>query len=520
MILVAALILLAIIIFASFANRWRVPLVVVSLFVGMLFGNDLLNLGNFGQNPGDYGLAQTVANSALVFVLFVGGFGTKMSRLRMVFGPAMMLASLGVIITAVVTAFSLYWLLRAVHIDIDGKTSALIGCIIASTDAAAVFSILRSRSLDPKMSAAVEVESATNDPMAIILTTIAVGFAVASSGQSLGGGLVSWDKALGTVGILLWKGFGGLGIGLLVGLVACWLSKFVTNLDKGYFYIYIIAIIMLSFGVAEVAQASGILSAFAAGFVMGNKNIPYKSTSTTLLDAMSTIGNVVIFVLLGLLVFPSKFGQFDVFGGGILLFIILTLVARPIAVFLCTFWARYSFKEMLFLNWGGLRGAVPIVLATYPAANNIEKSDYIFNIVFFAVLLSMMIQGFTITKLADKLKLAVKARSRPRQVMELVALHNSGMELVEIDVDDEIYNGEALVSAFRLPRGTTITMVNRDDKIQAPTGQTMIKAGDILYVLVKTEEKDNAMEEILRHFRSNTRSMPTVTDYEEVSKRR
>jgi cell volume regulation protein A len=311
---------------------------------------------------------------------------------------------------------------------------------------------------------------------------------------------------------------GGVGIGLLVGYAAYWLSRFVTDLDKGYFYIYIIAIIMLSFGAANAVKASGILSAFFAGLVIGNKNIPYKSTSATLLDALSTIGNVAIFVLLGLLVSPKEFS--NVFKGGILLFLILTVVARPVAVFACTFWARYSAREMLFLSWGGLRGAVPIVLATYPAADHIEGADFIFNIVFFAVLLSMLIQGFTITKLADRLKLAVKARPKPRQVMELVALHNSGMELVEIDVDDDIYSGEALVSSFRLPRGTTITMVNRDDEIKAPTGQTVIEAGDVLYVLVNTEEKDNAIEEILRHFRSNTRSMPTVADYDEVSKRR
>jgi potassium/hydrogen antiporter len=505
MILAAAIILLAIIFFASVASRWRVPLVVVSLFVGMLFGSDGLKVGNFDN----YSLAQQIANSALVFVLFIGGFGTKVDKLKTVLWPAMTLATVGVVITAVVTAFCLNWLLKfPLHM------SVLIGCIIASTDAAAVFSIFRSRALNPKMSAAVEVESATNDPMAIILTTIAVSMATASTAGSAN----EIGLSFGIILNLVWQVVGGVGIGLIVGFSAYWMSRFVTDLDKGYFYIYIIAIIMLSFGAADAAKASGILSAFFAGFVLGNTNIPYKSTSATLLDALSTIGNVVIFVLLGLLVSPKQFS--GVFTNGIFLFLILALVARPVAVFLCTFWARYSFKEMLFLNWGGLRGAVPIVLATYPAANGIKGADFIFNIVFFAVLLSMLIQGFTITKLADKLKLAVKARSRPRQVMELVALHNSGMELVEIDVDDDIYNGEALVSSFHLPRGTTITMINRDDKIQAPTGQTVIKAGDILYVLVKTGEKDNAMEEILRHFRSNTRSMPIITDYEEVAKRR
>jgi potassium/hydrogen antiporter len=505
MILVAAVILLAIIFFAGIASRWRVPLVVISLFVGMLFGSDGLKIGNFDN----YVLAQQIANAALVFVLFIGGFGTKLERLKTVFGPAMTLDTLGVAVTAAVTALALYLLLK-----INWQTSMLIGCIIASTDAAAVFSILRSRSLDPEMSAAVEIESATNDPMAIILTTIAVGIAAASASTHEIG------LSIGIILNLVWQIVGGVGIGLAVGFAAYWLSmkRFVTDLDKGYFYIYIIAIIMLSFGAADAAKASGILSAFFAGFVLGNANIPYKSTSTTLLDALSTIGNVVIFVLLGLLVSPKEFS--GVFKDGILLFLILALLARPIAVFLCTFWARYSFKKMLFLNWGGLRGAVPIVLATYPAANGIEGANFIFNIVFFAVLLSMLIQGFTITKLADKLKLAVKARARPRQVMELVALHNSGMELVEIDVDEKSCSGETLVSSFRLPRGTTITMINSNDIIQAPTGQTLIKAGDVLYVLVKTEEKENVMEEILRHFRPNTKSMPTVTDIEEVDRRR
>jgi len=507
MILAASIILLAIIVFAGLASRWRVPLVVVSLFVGMLFGSDGLKVGNFDS----YTLARQVADFALVFVLFIGGFGTKMDRMRTVLAEAMTLATAGVLITAVATAVCLHWLLK-----FPLQISVLIGCIIASTDAAAVFSIFRTRALNPKMSAAVEVESATNDPMAIILTTIAVGMASASSDSAGEIGL-----SFGIVLNLVWQVIGGVGIGLIVGFAAYWLSRFVTDLDKGYFYIYIIAIIMLSFGLADAAKASGILSAFFAGLVMGNKNIPYKSTSTTLLDALSTIGNVAIFVLLGLLVSPREFG--GVIKDGILLFLILALIARPIAVFLCTFWAKYSLKEMLFLSWGGMRGAVPIVLATYPAADpgiNDKDANFIFNIVFFAVLLSMMIQGFTITKLADKLKLAVKARHRPRQVMELVALHNSGMELVEIDVDDEIYSGEALVSSFRLPKGTTITMINRNDKIQAPTGQTEIRAGDVLYVLVRTEEKDNAMEEILRHFRSHTRTMPVVTDYEEVDKRR
>jgi cell volume regulation protein A len=511
-----ALILLAIIFVASFASKWRVPLVVISLFAGMLFGTGALGLVPFD----DPAAARKIADYALVFVLFIGGFVTRQDRLQRVFAPAMILATVGVIMTAAITIFLLPVVFEFFHIEIKMSQAILIGCIIASTDAAAVFSILRTRSLDPKLSALVEIESATNDPMAIILTTVAVQIAaaqaVAGAGASMG---VPIERPLNIMLTLVWQTVGGVGFGLLIGAGAVFLSKFVANLDKGYFYIYIISIIMLSYGVADLAGASGILSAFFAGFVLGNsKKVPYKSTSATLLDALSTMGNVVIFVVLGLLVSPQGFIR--VYKEGIILFLILTFVARPAVVAACMYFFRYSVKENVFAAWSGLRGAVPMVLATYPAAAGLDADRDILNTVFFAVLLSMVIQGSTITKLADMFKLATRARFRPRQVMELVALHNSGMELVEIDVDDEIYSGEALVSSFRLPKGTTITMVNRDDKIKAPTGQTVIKAGDILYVLVNTEERDNAMEEILRHFRPNTRSMPTVEDYDEVSKRR
>jgi len=499
MFLIAALILLAIIFVAKVANKWRVPLVVVSLFAGMLFGSDLLRVVDFH----DYAEARRIADYALVFVLFIGGFGTKKERLRMVLGPAMVLATAGVMMTAGITILLLFYILK-----LPLQQAILIGCIIASTDAAAVFSILRSRSLDPKLSSVVEIESATNDPMAIILTTVAVHLTIAQQTA------FQLEDPINLILYLIWQIVGGVGIGLFIGWGTVYVSRFVAELDKGYYYIYIISIIMLSYGAADVAKASGILSAFFAGFVLGNSNIPYKSTSSTLLDALSTMGNVVIFVLLGLLVSPTEFRT--VFKDGILLFLILTLVARPVTVAACTFFAKYSLKENVFLSWSGLRGAVPIVLATYPAAEKIEGARYIFNIVFFAVLLSMLVQGGTITKLADKLKLASKARPKPKQVMELVAMHNSDIELVEIDVDDDIYSGAEMVSSFRLPSGTTITMVNRNDKIIAPTGQTQIIAGDILYVLVKTGEVDKVTSEILGHFRSSTRVMGALPDDKDI----
>lgn len=483
MILVAALILFVIIFVAALAGKKGIPLVVISLLAGILFGSDVFGLINFN----DYNMAQQIANFALVFVLFIGGFGTKKERMKSVLAPAMVLATAGVIITAVVTA-----LLLNILLDFPLQMSILIGCIIASTDAAAVFSILRSRSLNPKLSAVVEVESATNDPMAIILTTVAVQLAAASMPSGINQSILQLAIHLS------WQIIGGVGIGMLVGYGGVYACKYLVKLDKGYFYIYIIAIIMFSFGLADFTKTSGILSAFFAGYILGNSNISYKSNTSNLLDAVSTIGNVAIFVLLGLLVHPKDFTE--VFIDGIFLFLILTFIARPIAVICSTFFTKYTVKEKIFLSWSGLRGAVPIVLATYPLVAGLEGATFIFNIVFFAVLLSMMIQGSTITMLADKLKLASKARPKPKQCMELVALHNSDMELIEVDIDDKTYKGIVPVSELRLPKHTTITMVNRDDKIMAPTGRTKIIPGDILYILAKTNEIDNATNEIFDHF--------------------
>lgn len=478
MYLIIALILFAIILVAKIASKWRVPLVVISLFAGILFGSDLLKLVYFDN----FKLAKNIANFALVFILFIGGFGTGKDRLKTVFKPAMLLATAGVVVTATITAVLVYVFLR-----LDLQISILIGCIIASTDAAAVFSILRSRSLNPKLSSVVEIESATNDPMAIVLTSIAVQLIVAQV-----------QHPVNIVISLIWQIAGGILIGIIVGYVGAFLFKYLKTLDKGYFYLYILAVIMLSFGAADLAKASGVLSAFFAGYLIGNTSIPYKSAISTLLEAQSTIANVVIFVLLGLLAFPSEFRH--VYKDGIILFLILTILARPVAVFLCTILTNYTIKEKIFLSWSGLRGAVPIVLATYPAAAGIASSKEIFNLVFFAVLLSMIVQGSTIVKLADMLKLTGKSKPRPKQFMELMTLQKNDLELIEFSIDDDIYKGTTLVSAIKLHPGTTITMINRNDRIIAPRGDTKICAGDVLYILVKTENIENVTSEILKCF--------------------
>jgi len=251
--------------------------------------------------------------------------------------------------------------------------------------------------------------------------------------------------------------------------------------------VLLVGLILMSFGSAELVHASGMLAAFFAGFVLGNAKIPFRQGLETFLDALSTIANIGLFVLLGLLVFPKEFGTIWI--PGVVLFLILTFVARPLAVWVSTLVGGFGWKDRVFLSWAGVRGAVPIVLATYPAAAGIEGGKDIFNLVFFAVVLSVLIQGTTIGKVADWLGLSLKARTKPRQAMELVTFNDSELELTELVVEGPP-GRRVRVSELGLPKGTTITMVNRKELIIAPRGSTEIEPGDVLYVLLKSADQE------------------------------
>jgi len=463
---------------SSLASRFSLPLIVVALGIGIVFGSDVTGLIWFD----DVQLANQLANGALVFILFNGGFGTQKENMRLTLVPSMTLATLGVVVTAAVTGL-LAWKL----LGFPPVFAFLIGAIISSTDAAAVFSILRSRSIQRKVSATTEIESAANDPMAIISTTLLV--AIASQGGHEG----PWW----TIGVnFLWQLAGGVGIGVAVGWAGVHLFRALKHVDRGYFYVLLVGIILLSFGLADLAKASGMLSVFFAGYLVGNAKIPFRHGVETFLDALSTIANVGLFVLLGLLVFPREFAAVWVQGVGV--FLILTFAARPLAVWISTLVGGFSWKDRVFLSWAGVRGAVPIVLATYPAAAGIEGGREIFNLVFFAVGLSVLIQGTTVGKLADLLGLSLPSRPQPRQAMELVTFHDSDQELFGLPVEGP--GAPVRVADLGLPPGVTITMVNRQEQIIAPRGSTEIAPGDVLYILMKETDRDGVEAALGRSF--------------------
>jgi potassium/hydrogen antiporter len=478
LLLIAALILIAIVFAAKISSKMNVPLIVIALAIGIIFGSDITGLIYFD----DAVLTQRIADIALVFILFAGGFGTKNYNLRPVIKPTLLLATLGVLITALITALPFAYITGWPILS-----SMLLCAIISSTDAAAVFSILSNYSINKNIRSITEIESAANDPMAIISTTLVLQIILGKN-----------FNHISAVLSFFWQLSGGIMIGIAVGLAGSYLFKKIKDLDIGYLYLLLLGVILLSYSFASVVGASGMLSAFFAGYIMGNSKLPYKTGISSFTNILSFISGAGLFILLGLLVFPKKFPE--VWTLGLLLFILLTFIGRPAAVFICTMFTKLNYKEKLFLSWSGFRGAVPIVLATYPFAAGIDENHVFFNIVFFAVALSMIIQGTTIGKLAKKFRLISKHRKRSGQMMELVTVHETDYELIEIYIDPDIYGGECMVFEMSLPFGTTITMLNRNNFIVAPSGKTTVIPGDILSVLVKKNKIEYVTEIILGKF--------------------
>ena len=476
--IIIAMVLLTLVLIASVFHKVNVPVIILSLFIGIIFGSDVTGI-IYLDNAG---LVRDVANVALMFILFIGGFGTKQQHFRLVLKPVLLMATLGIVMTAVVTGY-LFHLITGWSL----LKSLLVGSIISSTDAAAVFSIFKGRPIENHLRTLTELESVTNDPMAVVLTMFVIDLI---SGRQTGTMITALS--------FIWQLLGGIGIGILIGFIAVYLFQKIRHIEVEFFYIYMIAIVLLSYSLADAAHASGMLSTFFAGFVMGNRKIPYKKGLIAFNNTLSFITNVGLFILLGLLAFPRDFA--GIWQLGVIIFIILTLVARPAMVWLLTLFTGMRPKEKLFISAVGVRGAVPIVLATYPAAMGLDAGHEIFNLVFFTVALSMIAQGTTIVPLARKLGLTTKDRNKLPKILELVTVQDTNYEIIEVFIDDEFYEGSCMVKDLKLPPGTLITLINRQNRIIAPSGSEVILPNDSLTVLVEKQFIDMIPVEILRSF--------------------
>jgi cell volume regulation protein A len=384
--LVAGVLLLTTVIAGTLSSRFGVPALIGFLALGMLAGSD----GPGGIGFADYELAQTLGVACLIFILFSGGLDTPWKLVRPVLTPALVLATLGVLISAAVVTLATVLLL-----DFSILQGFLLGSVIASTDAAAVFAVLRTQEtrLREDVLSLIELESGSNDPMAIFLVGVALAM------------IASPDVAvLSFVPDFFRQMILGAALGALLGWGFAQLLKRTRLRQGGLFLVVAVAAVMLSFGLAGVAGGSGFLAAYAAGIVAGNREYPGRRAISQFMDGLAWLAQVVMFLTLGLLVFPHQLAGVAI--PALAITAILMLVARPLSVFvsLAPFRA-FDWRAKVFVSWAGLRGAVPIVLATFAIVAGIEGGQTMFNIVFFVVLISSLIQGPTMGLLAKRLGL-------------------------------------------------------------------------------------------------------------------
>jgi potassium/hydrogen antiporter len=455
---------------ASFvAGRLRVPGLVLFLAVGMLAGSDATGWLDFGVDEEDYEVARAVGVIALALILFEGGLTAGIAEIRPVIVPALSLALVGTLLTALLTGLAAHMLF-----DFTLLEGMLMGAIVSATDGAAIFAVLRGSTLRRKLARTLEGEAGFNDPVAVLLVV----------------GLIEWMQRddYGLVD-MLGQFVQELGIGAAIGVAVGWLAvrgfMQARLSSQGLYPVASLATVALAFGAADFLHGSGFMAAYMAGLALGSSAIPAKSTITTFHQGLAWVAQLTMFLTLGLLVFPSQLG--DVAVEGTILALVTAVLARPIAVAVATGTAKYSLAERGLLGWAGLRGAVPVVLATFPIIEGVPKSLEFFNIAFFAVLISTVLQGTTFEPLAERLRLTTNEPAMPPPILEVGAVRQLGADVVEHVIRPGDAAAGARLRDLGLPRDALVSLVLRGDEALLPRGSTRLEEGDRLLVLVRRE---------------------------------
>ncbi len=465
-IIVAALILISVIV-SKISDRFGVPLLLLFLGIGMLAGSEGLG-GIYFDDPI---ITQYIGVGALIFILFSGGLDTSWKSVTAVVKEGISLATVGVMLTAAIFGLFAFLILKLPLLE-----SLLVGAVISSTDAAAVFSILRSKGVNIKKRTAslLELESGSNDPMAVLLTITLITFATRSE-TSL------WAAA----GLFLLQMVIGFVMGWLMSKLALFLINKLRLGYEGLYQILIMALLFLTYGVTTLIKGSGFLAVYLLGLFISKEDFLHRRSVLRFFDSTAWFSQIVLFLTLGLLVFPSRLIPVALPGLGLAL--ILVLIARPIAVFLTLIPFGYSLREKAFISWVGLRGAVPIVLATYPLVAGLPNADLMFNIVFFVVLVSVLLQGTLLPNMAQLFRVKSDEPPRPKPPLEVVAGELIPSQLKELVVPPgSVADGKAIFE-LNLPPGYLIILISRDGAYLQPRGNTQLKSGDRLLALT---EKD------------------------------
>jgi cell volume regulation protein A len=471
------------------AGRVRVPGLVLVLALGMVIGSDVLGLVDFGGSTEDVELARNVGVVALALILFEGGLAAGWGEIRPALGVSASLATVGTVITAGVVGLAAAWLL-----DLSTLEGLLLGSIVAVSDSAAIFSVLRGSTLERRLARMLEGESGLNDAVAIVLVLGFIDY-IEEPGYGVPDMLL---LAVAELGI-------GTAVGLAVGQMAVLALRRVQLGTTGLYPVASLAVAALAFGAAETLHGSGFISVYLTGLALGSAVIPGKRTIDDFHDGLAWISQITMFLTLGLLVNPSGFG--DIVGEALLIAAVLMLVARPVAALVATAGARMSLRESALVGWAGLRGAVPIVLATFPVIENVEHADSFFNIVFFVVLTSTVIQGATLDPFARALGLTADEPAVSRPLHEVGTIQRLGAEVLEFPVRENDAIVGMMVNQTRLPREALVSVIVRDDEALLPRGSTEIEAGDRLHILVRGPVRDS-VEDLFERWRTGPLGVP------------
>lgn len=486
--LIGSILVFTAIVVSKTGNKYGVPSLLIFLLVGMLFGSD--GLGVVFDN---YNLAQFLSIVALCVILFTGGLETKFKEISPVIGPGVVLSTLGVFLTVIFTGAFIYFLSRIERIGLSLSIVMcfLLAAVMSSTDSASVFSILKNSKMRLKqnLKPMLELESGSNDPMAYVMTIVLIQVAklLYEPASSISGINYSHLILSSLQTLFLQMTIGSLA-GVAIGFAAVWTLKRVKLNSAPLYSILLLAVSLFAFSMTQMIQGNGYLAVYIAGLIIGNKPMNNRKEILSFMDGMTWIMQIGMFLSLGLLVNPHE--MLHVAPIALLIGLFLIFVGRPLTVFLCLLpFKKISFRAKLFTSWVGLKGAVPIIFATYPIVEGIPGSEQIFNIVFFITLLSLIFQGMSIPRVAKLLHLNLPMEKVPETFG--IEIPEEAGKLQDYTLTDDDLEGGNTLKEIQFPQGARVVIIRRDDKFIIPDGSVELQSGDQLLIIYGETDEDH-----------------------------
>ncbi len=486
--LIGAILLFVAVLAGKVAYRLGTPALLLFLGVGIFFGYDILSF----NSPE---LTQFMGMIALSIILFSGGMDTKFSEIRSVMLPGIILATVGVLLTALILGGLIYGISPLLGVGLSFPLALLLASTMASTDSASVFSILRTKKqgLKENLRPLLELESGSNDPVAYILVLLLVGMlSPHEEGMNIGASIVLFFVQM-IVGAIAGYGFGR---------AAVWTMNKINISNASLYSVLLLAFVFLTFSFTTLVEGNGFLAVYIAGLVVGNMKIAHKRTVVTFFDGVTWLVQIIMFIMLGLLVNTRSLLQPStlILGGAVALF--MTLIARPIAVQLCMLpFKKFSLKARTYVSWVGLRGAVPIIFATYPLVADVPNAELIFNVVFIVTIISLTLQGTTVSGMANTLGVACTERESSFGDAFQDRMKSA---FTEVDVNEQLLATGNTLSKINLPQHTLVIMVCRDGDYFVPQGNTILNVGDKLLILsdrneeLQAQYKELGLDEVIK----------------------